>query len=262
MFRKINKFRKDFNRLRKENSLSRTVFYYYSKKLSQRKTLKMKISSENIHLRTSSPDLSVALSSLGDEFSSLKYAYPASKKGLILDAGGYIGTSAICLAKMYPEATVVTIEPSSENFELLKMNIVGKDNIYAENAALAPRETDKHITLRNRGTGHWGFTIVENPNGKKISEAEIVTTVTINDILSKYGFTEILILKMDIEGGEYELFKDPQWLQKTNILVVELHERIVSGCEKAFHQCNHDRFVYKTNGEKYFSIGKNYFSEL
>jgi FkbM family methyltransferase len=260
MFFSTKHVRRNFRFLLKQNSIQKLVSYCVYSWLGRIKILTFRIYGQYIFVRTNTPDLRVALSSLGSEFSSLEKAYPKSKNGLILDAGGYIGTAALSLATMYPEATVVTIEPSSDNFVILKKNIAGKNNIYAENAALIPEKSNGNVALKSRGTGHWGFTIVENPNDRHASPVENVCGVSIEDILEKYGFSDILILKMDIEGGEHALLQQPNWLSKTQIFVVELHERIVSGCETAFQASNADRFIYKANGEKYFSIGKNFFA--
>ena len=56
---------------------------------------------------------------------------PGLKHGLIIDAGGYLGTAAIAFSEAYPDATVVTIEPSPENFALLVQNTAAYPNIRA-----------------------------------------------------------------------------------------------------------------------------------
>jgi FkbM family methyltransferase len=216
---------------------------------------------QEVLVRTSTPDLAVAISTLGDEYNSLALAYPKDRKGLIIDAGGYIGTAAVAFSVMYPDATIVCIEPSTENFALLKENTRHHANIHAVNAALVADRATEQIKLRNRGTGNWGFTIVEKPGDSTAEEMETVKAVTIDSVLAEHDHQDVMIFKMDIEGAEYELFRRSAWLDRTNILVVELHERIVAGCEEAFMTANGSRFVYQDNGEKYFSIGRRYFGD-
>ena len=76
---------------------------------------------------------------------------------LILDAGGYIGTAAIAFAKQYPSATIVSLEPNSNNYQLLAQNTATWRNIVAMNKALAPEPGG--LILYDRGTGAWGFTL-------------------------------------------------------------------------------------------------------
>ena len=66
------------------------------------------------------------------------------------------------------------------------------------------------------------------------------------------------ILKIDIEGGELDLFKsDSKSLKKINVIIIELHDRIVKGCTKAFFEFSKDRIIIKNYGEKFVSIRKN-----
>ena len=91
----------------------------------------------NVYIRTSSPDLRVALSCFGGEFDELVSAVPELENPLIVDGGGYIGTAAIMLAAAYPYATVVSVEPSKENYELLEENVAPYENIVPLNKSLS-----------------------------------------------------------------------------------------------------------------------------
>jgi len=216
----------------------------------------LNICGERIFIRTLTPDLRLAASSLSKEFQVLSDLFSREQKGLIIDAGGYIGTAAIALAKMYPEATVVSIEPSSANFSILKRNVAVHRNIKVHHAALVPDSDRRVVPLMYRGTGEWGCTLVKNPEDKPAILIENVQTICIDDLLKIYQADRIMIFKMDIEGAELDLFRRSDWLDKTDCLIVELHERIVAGCEKAFHDANKSRYVYKSDGEKFISISR------
>ena len=75
-----------------------------------------------ITLRKGTPDLQTAKSSLGDEFNQAQQYLPKSFDGVIVDAGGYIGSAAIRFSEMFPLATVVTLEPEESNFRILTIN--------------------------------------------------------------------------------------------------------------------------------------------
>jgi FkbM family methyltransferase len=205
-------------------------------------------------VRTASPDIYVALSCLGGEFNELLAAVPRIKHPLIIDAGGYIGTAAIVLAEAYPEATVVSLEPSRANFALLKQNVSRHKNIVPLNKALAPEPGI--LTLRNRGTGQWGFTIVSSPKDNPASEVlEQVECVTIEMLMSQFGASGIGVLKLDIEGGERALFSaDTGWIANTEAICIELHDRIVDGCSDKFKEVTQGRRNIKMQGEKYLSL--------
>ncbi len=84
-----------------------------------------------IWVRSATPDLRVAILNLTEEFEYLGELSPEGYSGLIVDGGGYIGTAALKFSEMYPDATVVTVEPSSSNMSVLSRNIAGRENIVA-----------------------------------------------------------------------------------------------------------------------------------
>lgn len=222
--------------------------------LGQELRIRVKPGRRDLLVRTASPDIRVALSCLGGEFDELFAAIPTIKHPFIIDAGGYIGTAAIVLAEAYPEATVVTLEPSKANFALLKQNVSHYKNIVPMNKALAPEPGV--TTLNNRGTGQWGFTIVSRPEDNPASEViEQVECVTIGMLMAQFGASGIGVLKLDIEGGERALFSaDTGWIANTEAICIELHDRIVHGCSDKFAEVTQGRRNIKMLGEKYLSL--------
>lgn len=98
-------------------------------KLSDNAPIKVALYGHGLWVRPFGPDHEVSIDTLGDEFDPLIGILPQDFDGLILDGGGYIGTAAIRLKEIYPKATVVTIEPHTENYSLLERNISGKTKL-------------------------------------------------------------------------------------------------------------------------------------
>ena len=66
---------------------------------------------------------------------------------------------------------------------------------------------------------------------------------------------EIGILKLDIEGGEYDLLKnDLASLKKIPVIYAELHDGIIDGCSELFFEFSKSRDLFQDGGEKYISI--------
>lgn len=246
--------RADLLAIAADNGWGPALRYMFSNELRLRRVISLVVGDTRIHLRTCSPDLLVARSSLMGEFDAVSQTFPHDQDGLIIDAGGYIGTSALAFARMYPNATIVVVEPSSDNLAVLRKNVAGKPRIHVEHAAMMPAPATGTITLKNRGTGDWGFTIVPDPKDRAATAIEQVPGICVEQILEKYGYPEVMILKMDIEGGEYELLRQPGWLARTRALFIELHERIVPGINEAFEAANAGRMVSRTDGEKLISL--------
>ena len=54
--------------------------------------------------------------------------------------------------------------------------------------------------------------------------------------MKEQGIDHIDLLKIDIEGAEREIFRDPSsWIGKVDALIVELHERMKPGCNRSFY---------------------------
>ena len=247
----------------KQNSARRFLYLKLLNTLGIRRDIRLRLSDTPVIVRSATPDLRVALASLGKEFEPLARDFPSQQKGLIIDAGGYIGTAAIALAKIYPNCTIATIEPSSENYQTLVKNIEGFDNIVPIHAALVADGGEDNIDLMSRGNGEWGFTTIEKPKDHPVTFLERVKAVTVDEILADLGFDRVLVLKMDIEGAELDLMaRASSWLHKVDILLIELHERIVAGCTDMFETSNRDRHIIRDSGGKLISICKQYQTSL
>lgn len=211
------------------------------------------INNVNVFIRSGSTDLDVAISCLTGEFEALRYLYDSDFNGVIVDAGGYIGTAAIALSRIFPNATILTIEPSLENFSILQKNIIQFENIKPVLGALVAKD-DGNISLVNRGTGQWGYTAVQSPLDN-MDAAVMHDTPTVSLSSLSVNVDEIGILKLDIEGGEYDLLvNDADTLANIPNIIIELHDRIVDGCSTEFFKFSKERIVIKDAGEKFLSI--------
>jgi FkbM family methyltransferase len=245
---------RQFKRLVNEGDMSSGFRWLLPTLRRQMRTIPVHVRGDTVHVRTLSPDVEVALSCLCGEFEEVVKSVPRLRHGVIVDAGGYIGTAAIAFAKAYPDALVLCLEPSAENFSLLRRNVEPYPNIRAIQMALS--DDPGVLELKDRGTGQWGFTIVKNPadKGNAISIGEVECT-TVDRLLEKFSKTGIDIFKIDIEGGEHQLLTHSAgWLLNTTAICIELHDRIVPGCTEAFNRATSGRRNRKLDGEKYLSL--------
>lgn len=217
------------------------------------KLVRLAIQGNTVSVRKGTPDLNVAFSCLNGEFEILRYLLPEHYDGTIVDAGGYIGTATIALNDIYPNAKMVVIEPSNENLEVLRQNVAHLPNVKVIHGALVGT-TEKTIQLNNRGTGEWGFTVVDkpidNPNASFLQETP---AFRLSDLVKEDE--KIGLLKLDIEGGELSLLEnDMESLRNIDSVFAELHDRITPGCVDKFFEFSKDRILIKDKGEKYLSV--------
>jgi FkbM family methyltransferase len=206
-----------------------------------------------LRVRPRTPDLRVVRSCMLGEFDHV-IGRTGCRNGFILDIGGYLGLVAILFARAFPNSQIVCLEPSRENFLLTKENCAPYSNIETLNCAIAPFSGE--ATLRDRGTGQWGFTIVEQSADRQTAKViEKVRTVTVEELMKRWNKTGIDLVKLDIEGGEYPLLKErPEWVTHTDVLVAEIHDRIQPGASAAFELATAGRLEVQLDGEKRMSI--------
>lgn len=179
------------------------------------------------------------------------------KTPLIVDAGANIGVSAMFFATIVADANIVAVEPERENFALLEMNVAGLP-VRPIRGAVA--STPGLARIIDPGRGQWGYR-TENIGDVPASSAA-VPRVTVNDIYREHAQRSFpFIVKVDIEGGEADLFScNTEWVATTPVLIVELHDWMLTGSasSRTFLQCvsRLDRdFVYF--GEDVYSIAND-----
>jgi FkbM family methyltransferase len=155
----------------------------------------------------------------------------------IVDAGANIGLSSIYFSNRFPHSKIIAIEPEDGNFEMLKRNTRLYYNIVPVRGALW--HENKPLHLVDPGLGEWGFmTQAQGSIDERFGVVRHeVPGITVETIMKEQRIERIDILKMDIEGAEREVFRDPSsWLGRVDALIVELHERIKSGCNRSFYR--------------------------
>jgi len=132
----------------------------------------------------------------------------------IVDGGGYIGDSAAVFLSLYPDAKCLVFEPSS-NSDLAARNL----SPYGRRAALK-----RAMLARDKGA----FDMIEAGTGSKTVPAADgkgrFEVWTMDDALRESPTGTVDILKLDVEGAEYEILRPPTpWLSSVRCLVIELH---------------------------------------
>jgi FkbM family methyltransferase len=159
------------------------------------------------------------------------HPYPGNPR-FIVDAGANIGLASVRFAELYPEATIVSIEPDEQNYALTVRNVSGYARIDAVRAAIWPRSA--RLAIENPHDQPWAFRVREARDGERSFAA-----ISLQEIMARHQANLIDILKLDVEGAERELLSDgscDEWLGRTNVMFIELHDRIVPGCAAALER--------------------------
>jgi len=140
------------------------------------------------------------------------------ERPMIVDAGANMGASVNWFAIHFPKAHIVAIEPDAENFAFLQRNSKGIDTDLRQ-AALGSQ--DGMVEVINIGNGEWGY------QTKRLEEGGDVPLLSMDRLVSEKvaaGY-QPFIAKIDIEGGEAELFSQATaWIDHFPLVIVELHD--------------------------------------
>lgn len=173
----------------------------------------------------------------------------------IIDVGANVGLAILFFHQHFPSATFVAVEPDQQNASQIITNckLNNLDGLGLEQAGIWPYETRLNVTKNFRHGDSWSLSVEEDPaNGN-------VKGVDFESIIVKYGLLHIDLLKIDIEGTEAILFKNPhqcKFLEQTKFICVETHLEVNSMSIVVNTLTRYD-FDLSFNGDVIFGINRN-----
>jgi FkbM family methyltransferase len=161
-------------------------------------------------------DAGVAYEIFVHKFLQVPVRIPTERVRLIVDLGANVGMSCLYWLATYPRANVIAFEPHPGHAAQCQKNL--------ERNGFLPRTTlhaaavsaaNGRAWLSDAGTSSQ----LGNPAGNGF-EVQVV------DVFPLLVGRRIDILKIDIEGGEYEIMEDPRFaMLDVRAIVMEWHER-------------------------------------
>jgi len=201
----------------------------------------------NFWIRIGTSDLAVCRK----VFDSREYSYTTTQSvRTIIDAGANIGCSAVDFARRYPEARIIAVEPDASNFALLQTNTAAYSNITVMNAALWAQ--DSQLVVEDTGQGKWAMRAAM-PKAVSAQDLQTVRGVSLTTLKREFNLDVIDILKVDIEGGELEVFRSgTSTLDTVNVLMIECHDRWIPGTIRTVMKATAEFSYEWVQGENHF----------
>lgn len=143
------------------------------------------------------------------------------KKPLIIDCGSNSGVSCIYFSLTYPQSRVIGLEISKDNYLHSKKNIeINNLNIEIINKGISCENGFGELVNIREGNNAYRIKKIDDQTGIPMISIDSV----IKDHLDEDNFF-LFIIKIDIEGGEEDLFKkNIEWVNKTPKIIIELHD--------------------------------------
>lgn len=136
---------------------------------------------------------------------AIRYLQPGMT---VLDIGAYYGLyTLIASSKVGPTGQVIAFEPSPEQRKKLRWNLAlnRSKNVRVEDIALSSNEGQAEFFSVLEGGG--GFSGLRRPDVTMKMRAIQVHTATLDSYLSERSLTRVDFVKIDVEGGELDVFK-------------------------------------------------------
>lgn len=138
-----------------------------------------------------------------DIFENRIYHFRSSNPSpVIIDVGGYIGISVLYFKSIYPKAKIIAFEPNPNLFRVFRRNVKNNklENTVLINAGLG--KTNRIVDFYANGAD--GGSIF-NINNHKVEKIKVKVKMV---KLSEYINIPVDLLKMNIEGGEGDVFEE------------------------------------------------------
>jgi FkbM family methyltransferase len=143
-----------------------------------------------------------------------------------IDVGTHIGFFTLSVGQLI-QKEVIGIEADPGNFNIMRQNLELNNLVaFIENVAISNvvGKAEFYVNEENKGANSLLKYNLYNTYDSNWEEAIIVRTTTLNHIIEKYNPTEPILVKIDIEGYEFKLFKAGGLLfEKKSIIVTEFN---------------------------------------
>jgi FkbM family methyltransferase len=136
----------------------------------------------------------------------------------IIDAGANIGDETLRFRHFHSEAFIVALEPEEGNHRMLLRNIGQDERVAVIQAGLWSHQCSLSVVAGEQNHNE-AFQVRE----AAASETGTISAVSVRSLMDRFGYADVDILKMDIEGAEYQVFSEyfESWIDRVKVFIFE-----------------------------------------
>ena len=140
---------------------------------------------------------------------------------VVVDLGANVGFATLYFARRYGARTCVAVEPDPDNARLLRRNLE-QNGIRAIVFEAAVGSEDGEASFATAAEANLGRLTADE-------DGIPVRVLSMPTVLAQLEGNRVDLLKIDIEGGEGDLFAgDTGWLDRVDAIMMELHSTVVA----------------------------------
>lgn len=130
----------------------------------------------------------------GDQ--TLRLDYDLNEKSIVFDVGGYKGEFAADVFCKY-NATIYVFEPIQSFFETIKHKFINNQKVKMYHFGLAGKDEEMQISMSDNSSSVF----------LKTDDSETIQLKSIVNFIKENNIQTVDLIKLNIEGGEYELLE-------------------------------------------------------
>ncbi len=151
---------------------------------------------------------------------ALRLDYPLRENSIVIDAGGYIGDFAAEITHKF-NCKIDVFEPVLEYAEKISERFISNSNIQVIQAGLGAIDKEELIGIEGLGSSVFG----DNAGESAKEKIRIVSAV---DYIESKAYPVIDLMKINIEGGEFELLNSllehPDLMERIKYFQIQFHD--------------------------------------
>lgn len=145
----------------------------------------------------------------------------------VVDIGAGLGDFVLSVASSRPHCKIWAFEPFPESYELLEENMALNqiENVVAWQTAVSGQTGTMKMALTGAAVQHIAFNSQESTPQYEAPVIEVASQ-SLDDLFSQEGLTRCDFLKIDCEGGEFDILfnASPGTLAKIRHICLEYHD--------------------------------------
>jgi FkbM family methyltransferase len=148
---------------------------------------------------------------------------PTPKSGVIVDCGANVGLASVFFRRASPHARIVAVEADARTVQRLWENVKPLGVEVVHSAVTAHNGTALLHSAGNSASS----SLTDRQSG----QPTLVPAITLERLLDDHGIVSVALLKLDIEGAEFDVLASPA-LDHIQAIIAEVHFDLGAGDER------------------------------